>query len=465
MKEISQRQFDAFCYTRLALTRQVSQEVRWFEAGNRKLLATIFFDYSDEDYGFVILGRDQLNLFRSIEVSTGFYDSIDKAICGLRERMDFYSRDSNEYYEQGDEKGKPNDIFLPKRDGHKLHPYFKRLTELPQYEAARNLIKEIAYSFKDVDGNYIEQFQTTAFDARLWELYLYAFFQNNWFQIDRNKSVPDFCLVKDGQECFVEAVTVGANEKFDLPNPKSAQDVVEYSKDYMAIKFGSALFTKLNHKNKYWELPHVMGKPLVFAIHDYHQPPDADTPASMTWSRAALSNYLYGMRDVVEFNEDGRPQSAMMETPEGKKQKIVSQEEHRFGGKVIPSNFFIQPETENISAILFSNAATIPTFNRMGKLAGLGSESVIMIRQGVKMTESGNILPFTIDVASEDYEESWGDSIVMYHNPNAKIPLNPFLFEDITHVFYDPSAEQFHYLQNPNEIYSSTTTIFTSPAN
>ena len=67
----------------------------------------------------------------------------------------------------------------------------------------------------------------------------------------------------------------------------------------MPIKFGSPLFSKLNRKNKYWDLPHVAGHPFVLAIHDYHGLATSDTPGSMTWSRAGLVNYLYGVRDDV----------------------------------------------------------------------------------------------------------------------------------------------------------------------
>ena len=35
---------------------------------------------------------------------------------------------------------------------------------------------------------------------------------------------------------------------------------------------------------------------------------------------------------------------------------------------------FNQPDSEHVSAILFSNAATITKFNRMGKLAGMGGK-------------------------------------------------------------------------------------------
>ncbi|BCL59728.1 hypothetical protein DGMP_04210 [Desulfomarina profundi] len=65
--------------------------------------------------------------------------------------------------------------------------------------------------------------------------------------------------------------------------------------------------------------------------------------------------------------------------PEPVLEKIES---HTWNGKTIPSKFFAQPGAENISAVLFTNSATITKFNRMGKLAGLGSKDVKLIRQG-----------------------------------------------------------------------------------
>jgi hypothetical protein len=431
----------------------------WFEAGNRKLLAILASDITNGDYLYIILGRDTRNLFRAIEVSKKFYKNTANALPALESRLEYYTNDGLINYPQGDEKSKSNEIFQLTYPESKLHPNFLRLASLTTYEAARNLIREIALSFDDVDGNYIEQFQTAGFDARLWELYLHVYFNNAGFAIDKTKNVPDYCLNKLGKKCFVEAVTVGANEDFDLPNPYSAEEVIEYSKDYMSIKFGSALYSKINRKNKYWDLEHVRGNAFILAIHDYHQPPDHRSPGSMTWSRPALSNYLYGMRDMVQFDSDGNPSSIMEQTKEGIVPKIEIIIEHKFKHKSIPSNFFDQPGTEFISAVLFSNAATIPTFNRMGKLAGLGSEKVTMIRLGVKMSETGHFVPFSTDIDSEGYEENWGDNIVMYHNPNAEIHIDPDMFDDITHVRYNKLLECFEFLQNPNEYFSSTTMV------
>jgi hypothetical protein len=45
---------------------------------------------------------------------------------------------------------------------------------------------------KTVDGNFVEQFQTRGFDARIWELYLFAAFREMNYGIERVHAVPDF---------------------------------------------------------------------------------------------------------------------------------------------------------------------------------------------------------------------------------------------------------------------------------
>ncbi|MET1253500.1 hypothetical protein [Aliikangiella maris] len=134
------------------------------------------------------------------------------------------------------------------------------------------------------------------------------------------------------------------------------------------------------------------------------------------------------------------------------------------GNKEIPSYFFKQENSKYVSAILFSNAATITTFNRMGKLAGLGSSRVKMLRQGMKAhpePSSFSAMPFVCDVDDENYEEAWGDGVVMYHNPFALYPVDPDMFPDISHIIYDPNTDDFMAIPNPNEVFSSTTMVIT----
>lgn len=206
----------------------------------------------------------------------------------------------------------------------------------------------------------------------------------------------------------------------------------------MPIKFGSPLFSKLCHK--YWEKDHVQGHPLIFAIHDYHN------DNSMTWSRTALSEYLYGVR--VRY-VDGKPTQEKIEF-------------HEWDGKKIPSAFFNQKDAENISAVLFSNQATIPKFNRMGKIAGLGSEDVTMIRQGFLYNPDGlHPIPFSKNVDDSDYEESWSDGLVMFHNPNAIHKVNPDAFSEISHIFYSKD-EGFTGFHQPYDVLNSMTAVVTT---
>ncbi|HXJ18949.1 MAG TPA: hypothetical protein VMT03_01855 [Polyangia bacterium] len=40
-------------------------------------------------------------------------------------------------------------------------------------------------------------------------------------------------------------------------------------------------------------------------------------------------------------------------------------------------------------------------------------------------------------VTAPDYRETWREGISIFHNPRAVIALNPDLFPDVTHHFFD----------------------------
>jgi hypothetical protein len=450
MRKVTKRQFDAFCYARqpLVQARVIAEEIAWFKVFNKKLIATIIFDKTDEDYGYVILGRDSRQIFRAIEVSSTFFPTQEEAHIDLERCILKYENDGREIYPQDDEASPSNDLVIPCVTSNKLHPHFTALISNPELEAAKNLIKEIVYSYIDVDGHYIKEFQTEGFDARLWELYLYVYLHNSGFEIIREYPSPDYHVSFFGHEYFIEAVTVNPSKdlnRSDPEPPRTTSEISALKQDYMPIKFGSPLYTKL--MKKYWKKSHVTGKPLIIAIHDYHM------PGSMTWSGSSLHEYLYGVRTRLILDKEGK------QTP-----SLEKINEHSWGNKVIPSNFFAQADTENISAVLFSNAATITKFNRMGKLAGLGSKNFKMIRHGLLYDPDPNAyeaIPFIIDVDSPEYEESWSDSLMMFHNPRAKYPVDKNCFPDINHVWYDDEKGFCEYCQ-PYHVIASVTHVIAS---
>jgi hypothetical protein len=145
----------------------------------------------------------------------------------------------DEYY-QGDETGKPVDFFTPVVPTHRLNPSFVTLRDEEVFSAARGIIEEMMRWYKDADGNFVEQFQTTGFDARIWELYLFATFREMLCTIDRTHPAPDFLCVNPGARFYVEAVTVNPTRDKTgaiAPEPEinSEEEFKRYLSHYMPI--------------------------------------------------------------------------------------------------------------------------------------------------------------------------------------------------------------------------------------
>ena len=401
----------------------MSDECSWWSTDNEHVLGVVIFDRTDKDYLYVALGRDKIGRYRAFTVG-GSYFTRRQAEEALATKLDELRDAPAEEFHQGDEVGAPLDVLTPVVAQDKLHPNFRQLVEGKGFSAARDILREMGNVFEDKDGNFVRDFQTTGFNARLWELYLFAVLVEEGFTIHHEFSAPDFTASIGPERVCIEAVTVNPSERETQSaevqdTPSSPETIKELLKDYMPIKFGSPLYSKL--QMKYWELDHVKGAPLIFAVADFH------APRSMMWSGSALSTYLYGIRYDVEIGEDGVSLKGTKEV-----------EEHTYEGKTIPSNFFGQPDTENISAVMFTNAGTLPKFNRMGVLAGYGAKELRLIRRGLRLApgeETYTPIQDAIDIEHPRYDEGWADEIQIFHNPNALHPLDRILFPNVHHHF------------------------------
>lgn len=289
--------------------------------------------------------------------------------------------------------------------------------------------------YEDADGNFVEQFQTTGFDQRIWELYLFAMLIEANYSLSRENAVPDFCCSSVLGELNIEAVTVGPTVKDGEIVPPPPIDTLQERegnlKEYMPIKFGSALFSKL--KKQYWKQPHVAGKPFVFAIADF------SAPMSMVYSQSALERYLFGYQHTGALDDQGK----LVISP-------VRIETHQWGDKQpIPSGFFRLPESAHVSAVISSNGGTIAKFNRMGVLGKFGSKQVLLIRDGRMVDHNPNATQakiFRVSVNSAGYEEDWIEGLNVYHNPHAQIPLPMEMFPDAAHHFCDETGQVTSYM-------------------
>ena len=85
-----------------------------------------------------------------------------------------------------DERGRPIDFFTPLKPEASLNPDFVGLSTLEGYSPARQVIEPRMRWHEDPDGNFVEQFQTTGFDARMWELYLFATLAEAGYPLNRS---------------------------------------------------------------------------------------------------------------------------------------------------------------------------------------------------------------------------------------------------------------------------------------
>lgn len=451
MRPLSLLRFNALAgYCRHPGAFFCAEEVAWFEHGQERVLGAVIRDRIDGDFGGLVFGRDCRGRFRSI-ASTEFYASRRYAEAMLRRLMEQQSMQPDEEFYQGDESGAPLNLFNPVVPRDRLHPDFLELAEAEGYSPAREVIEPGMKWFNDPDGNFVEQFQTSGFDSRIWELYLFETFVELGYLIERPDPAPDFLCRGMSGEFAVEAVTCNptrdsAGNIVPPPSTENPEDRWNFLRHFMPIKFGSPLFSKL--KKKYWENPDVEEKPLVLAIQDF------SAPASMTFTRSALPVYLYGYDHEFWYDEKG----VLHIDP-------VKIETHRWGNKEIPSGFFYLDGAENISAVIFNNSGTISKFNRMGKLAGFGSENVCLLRRGTAVNPDPNAAaPYTFvhDVDSPEYSENWVEGMDVFHNPNAIRPIAEWMIPGAAHHHLQPDGNiqsmtpDWHPLASITEIVTQT---------
>ncbi|MEW6173464.1 MAG: hypothetical protein AB1510_10450 [Bacillota bacterium] len=314
----------------------------------------------------------------------------------------------------------PKTLFAPVVDPVKLNPKFEQLRTWPGAEPTRKILDEIFQEFDDPEGNFLEQFQTTGFHSRYFELYLFAYFTRSGFSVDRSLSNPDFLVKRGDVTVAVEATTVNPPTSGVLAklgkklSELTEEELLDYQKNELPIRFGSPLYSKL--QKRYWELDHCRGIPFVIAIEAFHD------EESLAISEFALSQYVYGLQQVGRWASGGKLEV-----------DTTSISEHTVGEKTIPSNFFGQPDAEHISALVFTNSGTNAKFARMGHQYGYGCEVVDITRLGFCFNPQVDAMDptfFSYNLDEPPLVECWGQGLVVLHNPNCLHPIPRDFFVD-----------------------------------
>ena len=313
------------------------------------------------------------------------------------------------------------------------------LTGAERYAPAREAISAMMRYHEDADGNFVQQFQTTGFDARLWELYLFAVMTELGYARSGEGAVPDFILTRPYGGLAIEATTANPAARAGVAIPTSREGFIDYLHNYIPIKLARALNRKLRRDPPYWNAPELQDMPFVLALQDFH------APGAMRMIVTAATELVFGVRHWPE---------------EGGGIRVERIVDHRYDGLVEPSGFFNFEGSENISAVVLNPQGTITKFNRMGFLAGFGPRNIRMVKSGVLRGEGNREDPrpcsFRKEVHAEGYTESWVEGMVVLHNPRARLPLDSGLIPGAAHEFLQADGRIMSLLPEFHPLFSQT---------
>jgi len=313
----------------------------------------------------------------------------------------------------------PRDLFAPVVAIDKLDWLFQAAALQPGHEAARALINAIFANFRDVDRSFVRVFQTAGFSARVFELALFAYIEEQNLDLDRTAVAPDFVL-RGRHPVAIEAATTNPEQGTLLDccaRPSIVPSDLPAADREFVFQIGKALRRKLLHRDAhgqaYWEKPHVKDVPFVIAVGAFHNEHAQFHPDGV------LASYLYGIDQTPSHDDAG--------------DLVLTQQdvtEHHFRDKSIPSALFRQPDAANLSGVLFSNSHTIAKFNRIGTELGMGHPGTALVRVGTCYNYDPNAVEpnqFAYIVGEQHDEglETFAEGLHLFINPWAAIPLSP----------------------------------------
>lgn len=303
---------------------------------------------------------------------------------------------------------------------------FKLLVQ-PCRERGAWMLNQLYLAMPNPDHNWASDCQTDNFHSRLWEAQLLASFREQGLLVTQDYPSPDFHVANHrGGDAWVEAVTANPPVPYDHAGVGAAPFPLDRRERVLGVAAERYARTLRNKLSKgYTNLPHVVGKPFAIAIADFH------ASGSMMWSREALLAYLYGVY-ALEVEKDGRMVA------------VAEAVDRLPGDPRIRAGLFFFPEALELSAVIFSNAATLAKLSRVPISFGGNSGDYRYVRIGEFADDTPGALrgvPFSMDVNSDEYRhlwkpygyEPWTAEIEVLHNPNARHPIDPALFPEATH--------------------------------
>jgi hypothetical protein len=248
----------------------------------------------------------------------------------------------------------------------------------------------------------------------MFELASFAYLEASDIEVERTHDSPDFIAARGDQRVAIEVATTNPPVRREadisvrsiemLPMPK----IEDKCQNEFPMRMGKLLTGK--RRKRYWSLPHCKGLPFVIIVGPFHE------AGSGFYVDHSLARYLYGIEVFPGWIERN-----------GLLVRAEPVTKHRYAGHSIPSNFFGQRQSENISAVIYANGFTVSRFFRLAVRKGL--ETRINARRfGIALLQRSTreyvYADFEYDTSDpEAPEETWCQGVTVFLNPNAKVPL------------------------------------------
>lgn len=300
------------------------------------------------------------------------------------------------------------DLFTPLVAEQELHPNFKSLLHR-RSAPDREVLTQWAEGFKDRDGKFVREFQTT-FNSGFWELYLFACCKQLGFRVNLNYPAPDFVIDDLLNKFCIEAVIAsnaqGQKSEWERdlhvePDPNPDEVLLTAT-----IRLSNAICSKhLKFRETYQSLGHVKRKPFVLAVAPFEQ------PYFFAQNDHAIRQVLYA---YDRCDDKGNYKFA----PSVQKKS----------GSNISLGLFTDDRMSEISAVIFSNTATLSKVHALN-----ADKNALMAFCALRFNHNGPE-SFLEKSMKSDYTESLLDGLYVLHNPHATypLPLSNFNHNDIT---------------------------------
>lgn len=319
-------------------------------------------------------------------------------------------------------------LFESKLSDEKLHPNYKYIAnEKEPY--LREVLKEWANGFVDRDKKFVTEFQTT-FNSSFWELYLFAVLKQLELKVNLEYDRPDFVI--EGENGFCIEATIASNAKGMTPEwdkTYSEEELNEWTVEKVVenatLRLANAFIGKSQKfKNSYQKLEQTKHKPFVIAIAPF------DSPYFFYQNLEPIIKVLYGFDRYIAVDWDEYNRDIF--------DSVFIDEIDKNNGAKVPLGYFTNPSHSHVSAVIFSNAATV------SKARALSEDPRITIVSSQRYNDHGT-QPTIEHKEKSQYKEDLLDGLVVFHNPFADIPFNveKFNHNSLGHYNFDVENKEF----------------------